>query len=206
MITRYLKPGEVPFELERACRFLKIKVTSDRFEMMCRMVENLYEEYKATLEPRYRYKIIQVSPGQSGTFTVLLGEGVSFTGKGIHRLLTHSRYAAIFIITLGEKIDTRMAELSKEDFTESYFLDGVASAMTHGVQKILEAELRREAEKLHCQLGRRFAPGYAKWDLAEQKKIFDLLSAEEIEMSLSETYFMLPQKSISGVYGLQPQR
>jgi cobalamin-dependent methionine synthase I len=40
--------------------------------------------------------------------------------------------------------------------------------------------------------------------LQEQEKIFKLLKGEEIGMALSDTYFMTPQKSLSGVFGFKP--
>lgn len=203
MVTRYFKPEAVPFDFESAYKFLKIRKTSDMFVIMHELVEDLFKQYRDIFEPCYRYKISKVTGGQSGTFSILLEDGLSFTGEGIHRVLTHSHYAASFVITVGKKIDDELAVISNDDFTEAFFLDGIASTMTHGIQQLLERELLKEAKKLSCELGSRFAPGYAKWELTEQKKLFDLLKAEEIGMQLSESFFMIPQKSISGVYGLK---
>jgi cobalamin-dependent methionine synthase I len=119
-------------------------------------------------------------------------------------LLAESRYAAVFALTVGDRIDAAMVKLAPQDFTEAYFLDGVASAMTDGLLQLLKHDLRAEAARRGCALGYRFSPGYARWDLQEQEKIFKLLRGEEIGISLSETYFMLPQKSLSGVFGFKP--
>lgn len=202
VVTRYYKPEEIPFDYQRAYKQLKIHKESQKFEMMHKMVESLYQRYLQNFEPRFRYKISKVLRGHSGSFSILLEGRMSFSGKGIHRLLAHSQYAAVFILTVGNKIDHEMAELSQNDFAEAFFLDGIATTMTHGVLELLKTELQNEAGTMGCTLGRRFAPGYARWELTEQKKLFELLNAEEIGMSLSDTYFMVPQKSISGVYSL----
>jgi hypothetical protein len=202
MITRFYKPEEIPFDFQRAYRQLKIRKESQKFKMMHEMVENIYSRYLQSFEPRFRYKISKVLRGHSGSFSILLKGSISFSGKGIHRLLTQSRYAAVFMLTVGDKIDAEMVKLSQDDFAEAFFLDGIATTMTHGVLQLLEAELLKEANFLGCRLGRRFAPGYARWELTEQKKLFQFLKAEEIGINLSDTYFMLPQKSISGVYSL----
>jgi len=204
VVTRYFNPEQIPFDFQRAYSFLKIRRNSDKFAVMHAMVARMYEQYKTCFAPRYRYAIYQVAGGQSGSFSVLLDSGASFTGQGIHRLLTQSRHAAVFVLTVGDKIDAAMATLSQQDFTEAYFLDGVASAMTDGLLQLLKRELHDEAAKLGCELSRRFSPGYARWDLQEQEKIFKLLKGGEIGMALSETYFMLPQKSLSGVFGFKP--
>jgi hypothetical protein len=206
MITRHFQSEQIPFDFERAYKFLKIRRTSDKFALMHEMVARLYDQHKSCFEPRYRYAICRVAAGQSGSFSVLLDSGVSFAGKGIHKLLAHSRYAAVFALTIGEKIDAAMAELSQQDFTEAYFLDGVASAMTDGLLQLLKSELDQEAAQLGCELAYRFSPGYARWELQEQEKIFTLLKGQEIGISLSDTYFMIPQKSLSGVYGFRPSR
>lgn len=202
MVTRYYKPEEIPFDYQMAHKQLKIRKESEKFAMMKDMVERLYRKYLQSFEPRLRYGISQVLRGHSGSFSILLEGKLSFSGKGIHRLLTHSQYAAIFIATVGDKIDEEMARISEDDFAEAFFLDGIATTMTHGILELLESELQDEANALGCRLGRRFAPGYARWELTEQRKLFEFLKADEIGMKLSGTYFMLPQKSISGVYSL----
>lgn len=204
MKTRDVLPEDVPFDFERAYRFLKIQRSSEKFQSMHEIVSRLQAQYCQYFEPRYRYEIYQVAGSQSGSFTVLLESGVSFVGKGIHTLLSHSRYAAVFLLTVGHKIDAVMQQLSTEDFAEAYFLDGVASTMTQGLLHLLKSDLQSEARKLDCDVAYRFSPGYARWELEEQEKIFSLLKGEEIGMSLSDTFFMVPQKSLSGVYGLKP--
>lgn len=204
VVTRYFSPEQIPFDFQRAYSFLKIRRNSDKFAAMHAMVARLYEQYKTCFAPRYCYGIYQVAAGQSSSFSVLLDSGVSFIGKGIHRLLTQSPHVAVFVLTVGDKIDAEMAKLAQQDFTEAYFLDGVASAMTDGLLQLLKRELHGEAAKLGCELSHRFSPGYARWDLQEQEKIFKLLKGGEIGMALSETYFMLPQKSLSGIFGFKP--
>ncbi len=212
MVTRYLKPEEIPFDFERAYKFLRIQKASEKYQIMHEMVARLHAQYQHCFEARYRYEIYRVAGSQSSSFSVLLrhidggqvDSGVSFTGQGIHALLTHSRYAAVFLLTVGEQIDSEMKKLSEVDFTEAYFLDGVASTMTNGVLHLLKRELQEESKKYHCEVSYRFSPGYARWELHEQQKIFSLLNGKEIGMSLSETFFMEPQKSLSGVYGLRP--
>lgn len=204
VVTQYFNPAQIPFDFQRAYSFLKIRRNSDKFEAMHEIVARLHAQYQTCFAPRYRYDVQQVVSGQAGSFSVLLDGGASFVGEGIHRLLAASHYAAVFVLTIGDKIDAAMAKLAPQDFTEAYFLDGVASAMTDGLLQLLKCELQQEATKLGCELSYRFSPGYARWHLQEQEKIFKLLKGEEIGITLSETYFMLPQKSLSGVFGFKP--
>lgn len=204
VVTRYFNPEQIPFDFPRAYSFLKIRRNSDKFAAMHEIVAHLQAQYQACFAPRYRYGVQQVVGGQSGSFSILLDAGASFVGEGIYRLLAASRYAAVFVLTVGDQIEAEMAKLASQDFAEAYFLDGVASAMTDGVLQLLKRDLREEAARRGCALAYRFSPGYARWDLQEQEKIFKLLNAEEIGITLSATYFMLPQKSLSGVFGFKP--
>lgn len=204
IVTQYFNPAQIPFDFPRAYSFLKIRRNSDKFAAMHEMVTRLQAQYKACFAPRYRYAVQQVISTQAGSCSVLLEGGASLVGEGIYRLLAVSRYAAVFVLTVGDKIEAEMAKLASQDFTEAYFLDGVASAMTDGVLQLLKRDLREEAARRGCALAYRFSPGYARWDLQEQEKIFKLLNAEEIGITLSATYFMLPQKSLSGVLGFKP--
>lgn len=205
VVTRHFHPEEIPFDFKRAHSFLKIRPASDKFNLMHEMVARLREQFQSAFAPRYRYAIYRVVSAQPASFRVLLEGGVSLVGSGIHRLLSGSRYAATFILTVGEPIDAALAKLALDDFTEAYFLDGVASVMTHGLLQLLKRDLQTEAHQRHCNLAQRFSPGYAHWDLPEQEKIFSLLKGEEIGVTLSETYFMTPQKSLSGVFGFKPK-
>ena len=203
MITRHFHPEEIPFDFKRAYSFLKIRPASDKFDLLHEMVARLRAQFQSAFAPCYRYAVYQVVEAPPASFRVLLDNGGSFVGSGIYRLLSGSRYAAVFILTVGDQIDAALAKLALEDFTEAYFLDGVAAAMTHGLLQLLKRDLQTEANKRHCHLAQRFSPGYAHWDLPEQEKIFSLLKGEEIGIILSETFFMTPQKSLSGVFGFK---
>lgn len=203
MITRHFHFEEIPFDDKRAYSFLKIRPASDKLELMQAMVARLREQFQSAFAPRYRYAVYRVLNADAARYRVDLEGEVSFIGAGIHRLLRDSRYAAVFLLTVGSAIDAALAKLAAEDFTEAFFLDGVASAMTHGLLQLLKRDLQDEAEQRHCRLAQRFSPGYAHWDLPEQEKVFRLLNAEEIGVALSETYVMTPQKSLSGVFGFK---
>jgi len=205
MITRHFNPEDIPIDFERAYKFLKIRKRSENFLLMHDHLAWQYEKHLPDFRPRYRYSIREVLGHDRAAEMVDLQGGVQLRGAGIHRLLQSARYAAIFVLTLGDKIDAELAMLNQGDFTDAYFLDGVASALADGLLQVLKQELQTEAKQRSCILGGRFSPGYARWELREQEKIFAILNANEIGVSLSETFFMIPQKSLSGVFAFKPE-
>ena len=204
MVTRSVDPRSVPFRVEEAYRFLKVKRDSSKFALMDRMIRDLYNRHIDDFTPRYRYKICTLSRDLTGGFRIVVDDRVSFEGEGVHRLLMGTSHVAVFLLTVGPKVDEIMSSLAGEDFTETYFFDGVASAVTTGTLDILRQDLSSEASKLRCQLGLRYSPGYAKWELKEQEKIFSIVDGREFGVRLTESYYMVPQKSLSGIFSFRP--
>jgi hypothetical protein len=202
MITRSIDPRSVPFHVEEAYRFLKVKRDSSKFALMDRMIRDLYNRHIDAFVPRYRYKICTVSRDLSGRYSSRVDDRVTFEGEGVQRLLLGTSSVAVFLLTVGPKVDEIMSSLAGEDFTETYFFDGVASAITIGILEVLREDLLSEAAKLRCQLGLRYSTGYAKWDLKEQEKIFTILNGREFGVTLTESHYMIPQKSLSGIFSL----
>ena len=205
MVTRSIDPRSVPFHIEEAYRFLKVKRTSTKFALMDRMINDLYNRNIDAFAPRYRYKICSVSSDLSGGASMRIDDRVSFEGEGVHRILIGAPYVAVFLLTIGPKVDEILSSLAGEDFTETYFFDGMASAVTTGILDLLRQDLASEAAKLSCQLGLRYSPGYAKWELKEQEKIFTILDGSEFGVTLTESHYMIPQKSISGIFSFRHQ-
>jgi hypothetical protein len=204
MVTRTIDPRSVPFHIEEAYRFLKVKRESGKFALMDRMIRDLYDRHIDSFTPRYRYKICTVSFEFAGRSGIRVDDRVDFEGEGVHRILLGTSHVAVFLLTVGAKVDEIMSTLAGEDFTETYFFDGVASAITTGLVDVLRQDLASEAAKLRCQLGLRYSPGYAKWELREQNKIFSILDGQEFGVRLTESYYMVPQKSLSGIFSLRP--
>ena len=204
MVTRSVDPRSVPFHLEEAYRFLKVKRDSGKFALMDRMIRDLYNRNIDAFTPRYRYKVCTVSFEFAGRSSIRVDDRVDFEGEGVQRVLLGTSHVAVFLLTVGAKVDEILSTLAGEDFTETYMFDGVASAVTAGLLDVLRQDLSSEAAKLRCQLGLRYSPGYAKWELKEQDKIFSILEGREFGITLTESYYMVPQKSLSGIFSFRP--
>ncbi|TFG90848.1 MAG: hypothetical protein E4G71_04690, partial [Candidatus Atribacteria bacterium] len=47
-----------------------------------------------------------------------------------------------------------------------------------------------------------FLPGYGDWEVSQQDTIFRSIPADNIDVRLTKSYMMLPQKSLSWVIGV----
>ncbi len=129
-------------------------------------------------------------------------------------------YAGCFAVCAGLGIEKKLAEFeAQHDDYSSILLKALADRFAEAAAEYLHAEVRRkywgyakdeglnnEALIKEEYLGIRPAPGYpACPDHLEKTTIFDLLKAEEIGMSLTESLAMNPAASVSGYYFAHPQ-
>lgn len=111
---------------------------------------------------------------------------------------------ACYVATLGSEIDTAVARLRIEDFSEAYLLDAVASAFVQRLQDLALEDIGKDAIARGRRVRPRHAPGYHGWPLSGQKALLDLLDAASLGVNLTESFLMLPHKSVSGACGLEP--
>ncbi len=128
-------------------------------------------------------------------------------------------YLGMFAVTTGLGIEAKLAEFdaAKDDYS-AIMLKALADRLAEAFAEWLHAKVRRELwayardELLdHDALireeyrGIRPAPGYpACPDHAVKAPLFDVLRAQSIGMTLTESYAMLPTAAVSGFYFSHP--
>lgn len=105
--------------------------------------------------------------------------------------------AALFLATLGEGPEGRAAELlASGRYLLGAVLDAVAS---EAVERLVDRLEAAAAADLHLERPVRFSPGYGRWDLAVQGAVLGAMDAEAHGIRLTESFMMVPRKSVSGV-------
>ncbi len=122
----------------------------------------------------------------------------------IRQPLSVINYIPFFVVTLGNKIIEAEKRLFEENSYYNYhLLHGLSAEMAdcgaQCVHKIIRDEyfcLFPEKEK---NAGCRFSFGYPSCpELADQEKLFELLRPSKIGLSLTKSYQMVPELSVSG--------
>lgn len=67
------------------------------------------------------------------------------------------------------------------------------------VERLVERRLRDEGRLAGDGAALRYSPGYCGWDVGGQAALFRRLEPERIGVRLTESGFMHPEKSVSGV-------
>lgn len=116
-----------------------------------------------------------------------------------HPIFKDAKKIALCICTIGPKLEEEAAQLMKKnELLRALILDAFGSEAVEEVAIQSDGLLAREARKINLWPSKRFSPGYGKWDIKEQRFIFQILAADKIGVRLrSESFMMIPRKSIS---------
>jgi 5-methyltetrahydrofolate--homocysteine methyltransferase len=127
-----------------------------------------------------------------GMFAVTAGIGLE---KLIEKFKTdHDDYSEIMAKALADRLAEAFAELLHQKVRTEYW--GYAHEEGVSTDELIEEKYQ----------GIRPAPGYpACPDHTEKRTIFELLKAEELGITLTESFAMFPASSVSGYYFSHPQ-
>ena len=114
--------------------------------------------------------------------------------------------AAFQAVTAGSKVTELMAALEKDgEFAEQLFVHGLGVQVAEGMAEWMHYEIRK-AYGIPLDQGRRWAWGYpACPEQSEHEKLFRLIGAESIGLSLSGGFAVEPEQSTVAITTHHPQ-
>jgi 5-methyltetrahydrofolate--homocysteine methyltransferase len=109
-------------------------------------------------------------------------------------------------VTVGPQVTELIERLEREgEFAEQLFVHGLGVQAAEGLAEWLHSEVRRELA-IPLDQGRRYSWGYpACPDQSEHEKVWRLLQLEEIGMTLSGGYAVMPEQSTVAIVAHHPQ-
>ena len=109
-------------------------------------------------------------------------------------------------VTVGPEVTDLIEKLEAEgEFAEQLFVHGIGVQSAEGLAEWLHSRVRDELEIAPDQ-GRRYSWGYpACPDQSEHEKVWRLLGLEEIGMTLSDGYAVMPEQSTVAIIAHHPQ-
>lgn len=185
--------------------FLKKLMGGSINQVLENMLKDLRDECIKNIKPVIGYDIFDIAKivGE----TVFFRSGDTFEGPNISKILVGSKKAAIFILTLGGLFDDFInSKKSDGDYLATIVLDAVSTSLL-----IILGRYNNELMKRLCLIEPDWAstcsysPGQYKWTIEEQSKIFKMLQADRLGVTLTESSLMIPFFSASGVYGFGPK-
>jgi 5-methyltetrahydrofolate--homocysteine methyltransferase len=109
-------------------------------------------------------------------------------------------------VTVGPQVTELINHLEREgEFAEQLYVHGLGVQAAEGLAEWLHSEIRRQLG-IELDQGRRYSWGYpACPDQSEHEKVWRLLSLEEIGMTLSDGYAVIPEQSTVAIVAHHPQ-
>lgn len=131
-------------------------------------------------------------------------DGIDFEiGKTVAKEFRNSTGFALFICTAGQGISHRSQELlTGENPVLGYVFDILGSMIVETATDQLQMVIRQIAYKKGLAITNRYSPGYCKWSVADQYKLFSFFPANCCGISLTDSALMHPIKSVSGIIGI----
>ncbi len=118
--------------------------------------------------------------------------------KSLKKNLKDCKKAIVFVATIGISIDRVIRKYSMTSPANAVIAQAVGAVMIEEWCDIFCERLKGEG-----YLRPRFSPGYGDFSLEYQKNIFELLDCpRKIGVSLTESWLMVPSKSVSAIVGI----
>ncbi|NLY42793.1 MAG: methionine synthase [Clostridiaceae bacterium] len=136
---------------------------------------------------------------------IMLENGQVLKSNSLARLLENSDEVVLMASTVGKQIVDRIVyEINEGDASLGVILDSVASQTADAgltwIVRYINQHLYREGKRLTKH---RYSPGYGDLPLENQKILFDLLKLEKLQLALTESYMLVPEKSVIAIAGIE---
>ena len=139
-----------------------------------------------------------------GPNQVTLENGTIFTSEKLASFLKDSEGAVLMAVTAGHEVYDKISGLMGEgDGALGVIYDSVASQVTDSALDWLMDFLNKTiGVKGRVLTRRRFSPGYGDLLLSNQKIIYDLLDLSRIDVAITESFMLLPEKTVIAIAGI----
>ncbi|MCL2388799.1 MAG: hypothetical protein FWC85_00265 [Elusimicrobia bacterium] len=135
---------------------------------------------------------------------VIFDTGLRIYSQTVAKLFEKSFKGYGFLVTAGEAISEKMAEcLSEKNVFDALAFDACGSVAVETMASYTYETICKIETALGNSPTKRFSPGYPGWDLSAQEYFLSWLGAENIGVWLTESFMMMPEKSISATLGIE---
>lgn len=196
----------IPFEIneKRILRELKIPIKKRLDDLD---EESLRKELKNVIEIAYGlihgkacYSTFRIKSISENKVILDKSETLIKGGKMVN-ILKDCEYCSIFVSTIGTELESYVSKMAKDNPSGAFYLEQVGNWMAEYMAEAVNDRIAQDIIKAGFAPKKRFSAGYGDWSITSQKEILELTEAKRIGVTLSESYLMIPRKSVSALIG-----
>ena len=200
MLTTF-NTTDIEIDRNKVCHYIGYTDGVEPSPRIASILDEYIENATHLIEPSYAYLFKNV--GKANDNIAHLEDSIIFEGTAIGRLAQLSEKMAVFVLTIGDRLEEMAADLANDGMiVESYILDAIGSSAVENLAEFVQGVIGEIAYHYGHSISRRFSPGYCDWDISQQEELFRAIGGHDARVMLSEGYLMTPQKSISGIIGI----
>ena len=184
------------YDLRETARYLGYKHGAEPSEIICELIDEAYGELCEVIKPEYIFEEYDFSRTDVG----IIIDNIEFKSQKLLNHLKNSTSVILFSATLGRGVDDLIHKYSADDIAMAAVVQAVSSSMVESLCDIACDELKEQIKGEHRP---RFSPGYGDLSIIQQKEFFFLLPVEEkMGVSLTESFMMMPTKTVTAFIGV----
>ena len=116
-------------------------------------------------------------------------------GKNLQEHFTLATHGAVFVVTLGDVMETIIEEGKSRSTLEGLMCEAIGSVCVEGLVEDLRCSLHQEWKSVFHA----FSPGYGDCPISLHKDILNLLDREnDLGIHITEHHLLIPRKTITG--------
>jgi hypothetical protein len=202
---RFKKNGDfmqyLPLDKSEILRYLGYRRKQALTDEVSELVDQMMLEVQEIANARYLYQVYDFTLDAEKSAIHVTGTDLVLTSTHLYQQLKQATKIVLLAVTLGVEVDRQIRLYQSSELTKGLVLDAACAAYIEKVCDLAEVELA--AEFSNYELNRRFSPGYGDLSLMVQPQFLTTLAADrQLGISLTETYLMIPRKSVTAIIGL----
>jgi hypothetical protein len=167
-----------------------------------RITEEEINRGYSLFKPQGIYSLIKIK-GSALEGRINLESGLIFRfAKSIIKQLKGASHLLVGVVTIGDLLEKKVSDLfSQGEYPRALTLDVIGTVAVEDFSRKVRKLARQEVIEQGFKTSRHFSPGYSGWEVSQQEIVFKSIPSDNIGVSLTKGFMMLPQKSLSWVIG-----
>jgi len=172
-------------------------------ETFSELIRKLLNEAESVCSIKAEYRIFPIESFDDRGKSILVNGLIFNVKKILFGQLKKAEKTAVFLCTAGPEIGIRSRAAMKDgDLLTGYIYDVIGSEVVETATDLMQNNLKETMSAEGIKITNRYSPGYCGWDVAEQHKLFLLMTDNYCGIKLNDSALMNPEKSVSGFIGI----